>query len=53
MVLIGGTAYFEADDEPYEDGVIEETKTNTAELEIHVSAEYCEKCNTTVNIKEQ
>ena len=53
MILMTGTVYLTPDAEPYESGVEEESKIGLANVEKHISAAYCEKCDKVKDINEE
>jgi hypothetical protein len=44
-MLMSGYITLEPDDEPYESGKIEKPRTDIDQVEKHILAQYCEKCD--------
>ena len=48
-MLMSGYITLEIDDEPYESGKYEKSKTGVTEIENHILAHYCETCEEIAN----
>lgn len=44
-MLMSGTIYLRPDDEPYESGVYEGSREGFDDVEKHIIAHFCEKCD--------
>lgn len=44
-MLMSGTIYLEPDEEPYEGGKYEGSRTGVEEIDLHIIAQFCENCN--------
>ena len=49
VMLMSGTIYLIPDDEPYESGTYEDSKTGVTDIEKHIIAHYCENCDEIVD----
>lgn len=45
VLAIGIADSFCPDEEPYENGIIEDSKQNEIEVTVYISIRYCEKCD--------
>lgn len=52
-MLMSGNIYLEIDNEPYESGKYEKSRTGTEEIDRRIIAQFCENCNEIVSISNE